>query len=100
MACSAVNVYDGHPIENAIVVTRAEIESRLADVLVEMFELEPDEVTLDAHLYDDLDIDSIDAVDLMVRLKDFAGVDVDPEQAKSVRTVRDVADLIEQLLRG
>ncbi len=81
-------------------MTRSEIASRLADILVEMFELEEREVTPDAHLYDDLDIDSIDAVDLIVRLKEFTSADVDPERAKGVRTVADVVDLIEELLQS
>ena len=52
-----------------------------------------------AHLYDDLDIDSIDAVDLIVRLKELTGRKVSPEEFKAVRTVADVVDAIENLLR-
>ncbi len=81
-------------------VTRTDIESELVDILVEMFELEPSEVTLDARLYEDLDIDSIDAVDLIVRLKTFTEANVDPERAKGVRTVRDVVDLLDDLLHN
>lgn len=79
-------------------MTRADIESKLGDILVEMFELDPSEVTLEARLYEDLDIDSIDAVDLIVRLKAFTDADVDPDQAKGVRTVADVVDLLDELL--
>lgn len=79
-------------------MTRADIESKLVDILVEMFELDAGEVTLEARLYEDLDIDSIDAVDLIVRLKTLTDADVDPEQAKGVRTVADVVDLLDDLL--
>ena len=78
--------------------SRDDIESTLTDILVEMFEVEQSEVTLDAHLFDDLDIDSIDAVDLIVRLKEYTSAEIDPERAKSVRTVGDVVDLVAELL--
>lgn len=77
-----------------------DIESTLTGILVEMFEVEPREVTREAHLFDDLDIDSIDAVDLIVRLKEFTSADIDPERAKKVRTVGDVVDLVAELLPG
>ena len=77
---------------------REDIESTLTDILVEMFEVEPDEVTQDAHLFGDLDIDSIDAVDLVVRLKEFAGAEIEPDRVKGVRTVGDVVNLLAELL--
>ena len=80
-------------------LTRDEIESTLAQILVEMFEVTPEDVTADARLYDDLDIDSIDAVDLVVRLKDLTGKRVEPEDFKEIRTVADVVDAIQGLLR-
>ena len=79
--------------------SREDIESMLAQILVEMFELEPEQITSDAQLYDDLDIDSIDAVDLIVRLRDLTGKKVEPDDFKEIRTVRDVVDTIEALMR-
>lgn len=79
-------------------MTREEIEAELTSILVEMFELEADEIHMDALLYEDLDIDSIDAVDLIVRLKQFTSRNVDPERAKQVRTVTDVVDLVADLV--
>ena len=79
--------------------SREEIESKLFEILIEMFELEPADVTAEAKLYDDLDLDSIDAVDLLVRLKEFTGRKVDPEDFKDIRTVNDVADVIEKFLK-
>lgn len=80
-------------------MTRADVERRLVDILVEMFELDPAEVTLEARLNEDLDIDSIDAVDMIVRLKTFTDADVDPDKAKGVRTVADVVNLLDELLQ-
>ena len=52
----------------------------------------------EAHLIDDLDLDSIDTVDLVVKLQDLTGRRVKPDEFKAVRTVRDVVDAIEKLL--
>ncbi len=79
-------------------MNRDEIESALTDILVEMFEVERSQVTSEAQLYDDLDLDSIDAVDLIVRLKDFTNAEVEPDRAKRMRTVGDVVDLLAELL--
>jgi acyl carrier protein len=69
-------------------------------IMQELFELDPQQVTLQARLYEDLDIDSIDAVDLVVELKKITGKKLRPEEFKSVRTVQDVVDAISRLLRG
>lgn len=78
--------------------SREAIEAELTDILVEMFEVDAADVSSDAQLYDDLDIDSIDAVDLIVRLKELTGRKVDPEDFKEIRTVGDVVDAVEGLL--
>ncbi len=78
--------------------TREEVLGQVQDILFEMFEVARDEVVMDAQLYDDLDIDSIDAVDLIVRLKELTGKKIKPEEFKNVRTVEDVVKAIEQLM--
>jgi acyl carrier protein len=77
-----------------------EIYQRLQLIMQELFELDPQQVTLQARLYEDLDIDSIDAVDLVVELKKITGKKLRPDEFKSVRTVQDVVDAISRLLRG
>ena len=69
----------------------------LVDMLHEMFELDKSKITLEANLYSDLDIDSIDAVDLAVKLKDLTGKRLQPEVFKSVRTVQDVVNALASL---
>ena len=66
--------------------------------LVELFEVDGDAVTLDAHLYQDLELDSIDAVDLVVRLQKLTGKKIRPEEFKAVRTVNDLVDAVATLL--
>ncbi len=66
--------------------------------LIELFEVDGDAVTLDAHLYQDLELDSIDAVDLVVRLQKLTGKKIRPEEFKAVRTVNDLVDAVATLL--
>jgi len=77
--------------------SKNEIFDYLVDALNEMFEIDKTDITLEANLYEDLDIDSIDAVDLMLKLKDLTGEKISPEDFKNVRTVKDVVTAIEEL---
>jgi acyl carrier protein len=73
-------------------ISKADIESQLQHYLVTMFEISPEKITRDARLFEDLDLDSIDAVDLIVKLQDLTGRKFKPEEFKSVRTVGDLID--------
>ena len=77
---------------------RSAIQQEVTTVLVNLFELDPADITPEAHLYTDLDIDSIDAVDLVVELKKMTGKKIKPEDFKNVRTVEDVVNAIEELM--
>jgi acyl carrier protein len=77
---------------------KEDILARIASIMEETFEIDPARVTPHAKLYDDLEIDSIDAVDLIVQLKPLVGRRLDPEAFKSVRTVSDVVDALHVLL--
>jgi acyl carrier protein len=70
----------------------------LKDTLVEQFDLDPAKITPEARLAEDLDLDSIDAVDMIIKLQEMTGRKVSPEDFKSVRTVADVQHVIERLL--
>jgi acyl carrier protein len=82
----------------AVPTRKEEIYPWVVDMLHEMFELEKAKITLDANLYTDLDIDSIDAVDLAVKLKELTGKRLQPEVFKRVRTVQDVVNALAGLL--
>ena len=77
---------------------RDEIYQKLKTYLEEMFEVPPEKVSLEARLEEDLDLDSIDAVDLVVRLQELTSRKLSPEEFKSVRTVGDVVDRVHALL--
>ncbi|WP_112193073.1 acyl carrier protein [Pseudomonas sp. LG1E9] len=79
--------------------TRDDIFNTLRDALVELFELTPERVTLDANLYQDLEIDSIDAVDLIDHIKRQTGKKIAAEEFKAVRTVNDVVEAVYRLVQ-
>ncbi len=81
-------------------MTRAEIEKKVETMMVEMFEISPSALTPNAKLFEDLGLDSIDAVDMMVKLQEMTGRRVDEAALKSVRTVTDVVSLVEKHLQG
>jgi acyl carrier protein len=78
--------------------SRDEIYQTLASIIEDDFEVDADDISLQAHLYNDLDLDSIDAVDLVVKLRELTGKKIDPEAFKKVRTVEDVVNEIEKLI--
>lgn len=78
--------------------TREDIFNILRDALVELFELEPERISLDANLYQDLEIDSIDAVDLIDHIKRQTGKKIAADKFKSVRTVNDVVEAVFRLV--
>jgi acyl carrier protein len=80
-------------------MSKAEIGKWVSALLQEMFELDPAVITPDANLYTDLDIDSIDAVDIVVKLNQTTGKRIQPDVFRSVRTVRDVVDVLAVLLQ-
>lgn len=75
-----------------------DIFEHVATTLADLFELPKDKISLDSHLGEDLDIDSIDAVDLVVELKKYVGKKIGPEDFKSVRTVGDVVNAVHKLM--
>jgi acyl carrier protein len=78
--------------------SRDEILDSIKKIMLEMFEIEEDQVNLDARLYEDLDFDSIDAVDMIVRLKEITGREVKPADFKAAHTVGDVVEAIFKLM--
>ncbi|MET3821033.1 MULTISPECIES: acyl carrier protein [Burkholderia] len=79
-------------------MTDAEILERIRAIFHENFAIEPERVTPDTHLFEELDLDSIDAVDLAIKLQEMTGKRIKPEEFKSVRTVGDVIAAVHALL--
>jgi acyl carrier protein len=77
---------------------REEILTAIKEIMVEMFEIDEPAITLEARLYEDLDFDSIDAVDMIVKLKEITGKAVKPEDFKNARTISDVVEAVYKML--
>ncbi len=73
---------------------RDDILQVIKQIMLEMFEIEEELVTLDARLSEDLDFDSIDAVDMIVRLKEITGKAVKAEDFKNAKTINDVVEAV------
>ena len=76
---------------------RQNIYAQISEYLVTAFDVPRDLITPDADLVDRLNLDSIDAIDLMVRLQEITGRKVEPEDFKSVRTINDVLSLAQRM---
>jgi len=78
--------------------TKDEIFTHIKDILVKDFNIQADKLTPSTLLVDDLDLDSIDAVDLVVRLQSVIGCKVEPDDFKQIRTLQDMVDAVEKIV--
>lgn len=79
-------------------MTKEEIFAELKKVLVESFMVEESAITPEAHLYTDLDFDSIDAIDLAAKIHAVTGKQLRPDQFRDVRTIDDAVNMIDELV--
>ena len=80
-------------------MTKEEIFAKLQDVLENEFAVEKSDVKLESKLFEDLDLDSIDAVDLVVKMKPYINGNIDPEMFKSAKTIQNVVDILAPLAK-
>lgn len=78
-------------------MTRDEAFALIRKNLVEIFEIDEAQITPDAKLMDDLELDSIDAVDMMVQIQEETGQKVTPEEFETIVTVDDLVTLVHKL---
>jgi acyl carrier protein len=79
-------------------MTRDDLFLKIREILASEFEIEPEKVNPESKLYDDLDLDSIDAVDLVVKMKEYVPGKIDPVLFKNARTVQDLVEVLHPLL--
>ena len=79
---------------------RAEIESKLKDLLVEELGLDADKITMGATFEEDLEVDSLGVVELLMALEDNFGVQIPDEEAEAIGTVGQAVDIVEQKLNS
>ena len=81
-------------------MTKDALFTRLKDVLVAEFDIDPNTIQPESELYAELDLDSIDAVDLLVKMKEHIPGRIEPSLFKNARTVQDVVDLLFPLIQA
>lgn len=80
-------------------MSKEELFQKIRELLAGDFELDAELVTPDAKLYEDLELDSIDAIDLLVKMKEYVTEKIEPELFKKAVTVQDVVDILHPLLQ-
>lgn len=78
--------------------TREDIMNKLTEILVDDFEIEKSLIKPETNLFEELELDSIDAVDMAVKMQYFTDKKISPENFKKIRTVEDVVNAVEELL--
>ncbi|MDR1587409.1 MAG: phosphopantetheine-binding protein [Treponema sp.] len=79
-------------------MTKDDLFLKIREILASEFEIEPEKVNPESKLYDDLDLDSIDAVDLIVKMKEHVPGKIDPVVFKNARTIQDIVGVLYPLL--
>lgn len=84
--------------QRCVLKNKEEVFDNLTKLMNELFEVPISDIKMDSHFYDDLNLDSIDAIDLIGQFQVLIGERVDPEDFKAVRTVQDVVQIAEQMI--
>ncbi len=71
-----------------------EIIKIVNDFLIDEFELEPEQIKMDTSLRDELEIESLDLVDIIVLIEKEFGIKVKPTEIVKVKTIRELYDFI------
>lgn len=81
------------------IMTKDELYTKLKEILINDFDIEEDLIKPEALIQEDLELDSIDSVDMIVKVKPLLNGKIEPEAFKSVKTVQDVVDILEPLTK-
>ena len=77
---------------------RAEVESKMADLLVDELGIDRGKIAMSASFEEDLEVDSLGVVELLMALEDNFGVSIPDEEAEKIGTVGEAVDLVIQKL--
>lgn len=70
---------------------------KIRSVLAEQFDLDPESITLDTNIMDDIGADSLDLVELVMSLEDEFGISISDDDAAQLRTVRGIVEFLDNL---
>ncbi len=80
-------------------MTKEEVYTKLKEVLVNEFDIDEAYITPEANIVTDLDLDSIDAVEMIVKMKPYLNGKIEPDVFKSVKNVDDVVNVLVPLTK-
>jgi acyl carrier protein len=80
-------------------MTEVQILAELRSMMVELFDIEAERVVPEARLVEDLDLDSIDAIDMVVKLQEMTGRRVAEDELRALSTIGDVVSLVQAYLK-
>ncbi len=75
-------------------MSEEDVLAQLRTIFAELFELEPETIKLESTVFEDLDLDSIDAIDLVARLQQLTGKRIGEEAMREVRSVQDLVNIV------
>lgn len=81
-------------------MNRAEVESKMTDLLVDELGLDREKINMDAKFEEDLEVDSLGVVELLMALEDSFGVAIPDEEAEAIATVGQAVDIVMQKLEA
>ena len=79
--------------------TKEQIFEELKNILIEELEIAEQDIKQEANLFEALDLDSIDAVDIAVRMQKFTNKKLSPAEFKQIKTVNDIVEAVYGLLQ-
>ncbi len=81
-------------------MTQEEVVQKVNSILHQQLEIPLEQLVPEASLFEDLALDSLDAVDMLVYLEEHLKIKVDVEVFKNARTVGDIYKLVGELTLG
>ncbi|PRQ03694.1 Acyl carrier protein [Enhygromyxa salina] len=79
-------------------MTHDEILAYVSTTIADLFELDAQQIRAESTVFEDLDLDSIDALDLVAKLQQFTGRRIEEDRMRGVRTVGDIARIVAEQL--
>ena len=76
---------------------KEDVIEKINHTFIENFEIEPERLTKESKLFEDLELDSLDAVDMIVHMEQNLGIKVDIQKFSTVRTLQDVYEMAYEL---
>lgn len=75
-------------------MSKDELYERIKRILIDDFEVDEERIAPEARIAEDIDLDSIDAVEMIVKARPLLKTSVDPSVFKSAKTVQDIVDVL------